>query len=109
MTYEYSKIFDTTVGIDIDENAVAFAKKNYDTEKIEFICTPIEELEQENNFYDVITCSHIYEHVPDANKLMSEIYRLLKPATSDIYSTWVKLHYGLNLQPVLKIKKIKIS
>ena len=34
MTYEYSKIFDTTVGIDIDENAVAFAKKNYDTEKI---------------------------------------------------------------------------
>ena len=36
-------------------------------------------MEQENNFYDVITCSHIYEHVPDANKLMSEIYRLLKP------------------------------
>jgi ubiquinone/menaquinone biosynthesis C-methylase UbiE len=79
MTYEYSKIFDTTVGIDIDENAVAFAKKNYDTEKIDFICTPIEELKHENNFYDVITCSHIYEHVPDANKLMSEIYRLLKP------------------------------
>ena len=36
-------------------------------------------MKHENNFYDVITCSHIYEHVPDANKLMSEIYRLLKP------------------------------
>ena len=29
--------------------------------------------------FDVITCSHIYEHVPNAHLLIDEIYELLKP------------------------------
>jgi SAM-dependent methyltransferase len=32
-----------------------------------------------DNYFDVILCSHVLEHVPDANKAMSELYRVLKP------------------------------
>ncbi len=27
--------------------------------------------------FDVVTCTHIYEHVPDAQRMMDEIYRVL--------------------------------
>ncbi len=79
MTNEYSKYFTNTVGIDIDQEAVEFSKKNYKKESLEFLCVPIEELDYSDGHFDVITCSHIYEHVPDANELLKEIYRLLKP------------------------------
>ena len=74
-----SKYFTHTVGIDIDQEAVEFSKKNYKKESLEFLCVPIEELDYSDGHFDVITCSHIYEHVPDANELLKEIYRLLKP------------------------------
>lgn len=79
MTHEYSKFFGNTLGIDIDKAAVEFSLDNYKSKSLDFSCTPIEELNSPDNYFDVITCSHIYEHVPDAEKLMNEIYRLLKP------------------------------
>tara|TARA_B100001057_G_scaffold497426_1_gene601498 strand:- start:910 stop:1656 length:747 start_codon:yes stop_codon:yes gene_type:complete len=79
MTYEYSKYFKSTLGIDIDQAAVNFSLKNFKSDSLDFICTPIEKLHIDDNYFDIITCSHIYEHVPDANQLMAEIYRLLKP------------------------------
>ncbi|MDA1925440.1 glycosyltransferase [Bacillus cereus] len=33
----------------------------------------------ENNTFDVILCSHVLEHVPDDEKAMRELYRVLKP------------------------------
>lgn len=32
-----------------------------------------------DNFYDIIICSHVLEHVPDDRAAMKEIYRILKP------------------------------
>ena len=32
-----------------------------------------------NDTFDVIVCTHIYEHVPDAQTMVKEIYRVLKP------------------------------
>ena len=58
MTNEYSKYFTNTVGIDIDQEAVEFSKKNYKKESLEFLCVPIEELDYSDGHFDVITCSH---------------------------------------------------
>lgn len=35
-------------------------------------------IEEQDNFYDVVICSHVLEHIVDDIKAMSEIYRVLK-------------------------------
>ena len=79
MTYEYAKKFKKIIAVDIDEQAVSYAKTNKSKSNIEYKVSPIEELDLEENSIDVITCSHIYEHVPSAENLMANIYKFLKP------------------------------
>ncbi len=33
----------------------------------------------DDNFFDLIMCTHVLEHIPDDRKAMSELYRVLKP------------------------------
>jgi len=79
MTNEYSKHFKSVIGVDLDVEAVKFANEKFNNHNLKFICSPIEEADLKNNSIDVITCSQIYEHVPSDEKLMNEIFRLLKP------------------------------
>lgn len=79
MTNEYSKHFKTVTAIDIDSKAIQYAKERFKTRNITFINSPIEEANFQPESFDVITCSHIYEHVPSSEILMEHIYNLLKP------------------------------
>lgn len=79
MTNIYSDYFYKVTGIDIDSKAISFALQNNNKKNISFLICPIEENKFQGESFDVITCSHIYEHIPDDEKLMEEIYRLLKP------------------------------
>ena len=72
-----SNRFKRMIGIDIDENSIKIAKKNYIKENLGFQVTTFEEIKQ-NNFFDLIICNSILEHVPDQKKLLASIYRLLK-------------------------------
>ena len=74
MTKKYSNYFKTVLGIDLDTEAVQFAEKNYNGENIKYIDSPLEELDLRKDSIDVITCSHIYEHVPSAELLFYKIY-----------------------------------
>ena len=65
-------------GIDIDKKEIEYANLNNKKTNVLFQAVPIEEFESNKN-YDVIVCSHIYEHVPDSRVLLDNIYRLLKP------------------------------
>ncbi|NDF60527.1 MAG: class I SAM-dependent methyltransferase, partial [Crocinitomicaceae bacterium] len=39
----------------------------------------LHEIPLEENKFDVVFCNHVLEHVNDAKKCMSELYRVLKP------------------------------
>ena len=39
----------------------------------------IQNIPYEDNYFDLIYCSHILEHVPDDRKAIQELYRVLKP------------------------------
>jgi SAM-dependent methyltransferase len=39
----------------------------------------IKDIKQDDNFFDLILCYHILEHVPDDRKAISELFRVLKP------------------------------
>ena len=75
MTNEYSKHFKEVIGLDLDSKAISYAQKNFE-KSLTFICKPIEENNFEDNVFDVITCSHIYEHVPDDKILLDKIFKL---------------------------------
>ncbi|GAG97190.1 unnamed protein product [marine sediment metagenome] len=66
-------------GIDIDEPAMAHAKATFQKTNLSFDHGDAMQLKQADDSVDVVLCSHVYEHVPDARQLFSEIFRALKP------------------------------
>lgn len=72
-----SAIFAECIGIDIDGDAVRFG---YLTRRSNghFLIGDAMQLPFRSEEFDVILCNHVYEHVPDAEFLMKEVYRILK-------------------------------
>ena len=75
----FSDYFGEVVGIDIDEPAIQYAKGHFYRDNIEFNVGDAMDIRYPKNSFDVVVCAHVYEHVPDADKLMAEIHRVLKP------------------------------
>jgi 2-polyprenyl-3-methyl-5-hydroxy-6-metoxy-1,4-benzoquinol methylase len=71
--------FGSVQGIDIDTPAVAYAQQTFNKPNLKFTAGDAMRLEQADNSVDVVVCSHVYEHVPDAAAMFTEIHRVLKP------------------------------
>ena len=71
--------FAKVVGVDIDREAINYARKSFNKENLEFKIADALDLPYPENAFDVVICTHIYEHVPDAQALVDEIFRVLKP------------------------------
>jgi ubiquinone/menaquinone biosynthesis C-methylase UbiE len=78
ITNYLSNCFGKVVGIDIDEPALSFAKEAFNKENLEFAIGDAMHINYHQNMFDIVICNHIYEHVPDAKRLMREIHRVLK-------------------------------
>lgn len=78
MTRLYGLNFGEVVGIDIDGGAVRYAKRHNSMENIRYFVSDSMNINFEDESFDVVSCTHIYEHVPDSKRLISEIYRVLK-------------------------------
>ena len=92
--------FKKVVGVDIDRNAVDFAKKSFKKKNLEFKLDDAMELSFKKENFDIVICAQIYEHVPNSQKLLSEIYRVLKPGGVCYFAAINKLwpwepHYNL--------------
>jgi len=74
-----SKKFARVVGIDIDKTAIKYANENFSSENLQFAIGDVMCTGFRDEYFDVIICAHVYEHVPDASLLLSEINRILKP------------------------------
>lgn len=70
--------FGQVIGIDIDGPAIDFAKNNFKKDNLRFAKADCQKIEFAEHTFEAVLCTHIYEHVPDAQLLMAEIYRVLK-------------------------------
>lgn len=106
MTNLLSEHFLETIGIDIDEEGIKYSNENFKNDHLSFIADDAMNLSFPENSFDVINCSHIYEHVPDSKKLMSEIYRVLKPNGVCFFAAgnrfvFMEAHYRLPLLSII--------
>lgn len=101
-----SNYFGKVIGIDIDEAAIKYANRTHKKDNLEFIKSDSMAMEFQESEFDVAICAHVYEHVPDAKKLMREIYRVLKPAGVCYFAAGNRLnvhehHYNLPFLSVI--------
>ena len=75
-----SRSFAHVTGIDIDSKAITFAKDAYVSDNLNFQTGDAMSLDFPGDSFDVVICSQVYEHVPEAGRMMDEIFRVLKPA-----------------------------
>jgi ubiquinone/menaquinone biosynthesis C-methylase UbiE len=106
MTNLLSKHFKKTIGVDIDQAGVQFAKKNFKRDSLQFLVQDSMKMEFNNNTFDIVNCSHVYEHVPDSKKMFKEIFRVLKPGGVCFFAAGNRLnlienHYQLPLLSVI--------
>lgn len=72
---EYSSI----IGIDTNKEALNKAIEKYEDKRIDFMCMDGENMEFESNSIDVISISNTLHHLPNREKVLSEMKRVLKP------------------------------
>jgi ubiquinone/menaquinone biosynthesis C-methylase UbiE len=92
--------FRMAIGIEIDQEAIQYARHNSSSTRVQFLTADSMALPFHDNSVDVVVCNHIYEHVPDADQMMDEIYRVLKQEGFCYFSAGNKYmviegHYGL--------------
>ena len=98
--------FGQVVGIDIDDSAINFAKNKFKKDNLTFIKNDSLRKKFSQKSFDVVICAHIYEHVPDAERLMAEIFRVLKPEGVCFFSAGNRMkimepHYNLPFLSVI--------
>ena len=87
-------------GLDIDDAAVAFARQTFQRPNLHFLVGDSLSVPCPAKSFDAVICTHVYEHVPDADRLLQEIHRVLKPGGWCYFAAGNRLkviepHYGL--------------
>jgi SAM-dependent methyltransferase len=106
MTKFYGEAFKYVVGVDIDAPGIAFAQDHNTAPNIRYELSDGMNIGLPDESVDVVTCTHVYEHVPDAHRLLDEIHRVLRPSGACLFIagnrlTWMEADNHLPLLSVL--------
>lgn len=74
-------------GVDLDKPAIKYAQKNYAASNIKYLVGDCIDIPHEDNQFDAVVSFETIEHIPDYNKFISEVKRVLKPNGLLILST----------------------
>lgn len=105
---ELAPSFGSLTGIDIDAKAVQFAQRNHVAPNLAFKVGDAMNIDAPDASFDIVLCAQVYEHVPDAMRLMREIERVLKPGGACYFAATNRLnpieqHYKLPLLSVIPV------
>ena len=66
------------MGLDIDLGALSAGQQQVESDNLEFVQATAECLPFGDACFDVVICAQVYEHAPDPEGMMVEIWRVLK-------------------------------
>ena len=94
------------IGIDIDGPAIEFAQAHFKKKNLNFLKTDSMAIEFPANHFDIVICAQVYEHVPDVTKLITQIFRVLRPGGICYFAAGNRLnimeaHYKLPFLSIL--------
>ena len=93
-SYMLAQVARKVIGVDIDPDAIEYAKTKYQKENLEFLEGSICNVPLKGEkIFDVIVCFEALEHIEEQERLLSEIKRLLKDDGLAILSTPNKSQY----------------
>ncbi len=81
-------------GVDVNEDAVAYAKENYAGNNIEYLLGDGESIPLPDNSVDVLITFETIEHIKNYRKFLDEVHRVLKPDGMAIVSTPNELEFA---------------
>ena len=99
-------------GIDITEKAIELTKKRFELNNSigNFSIQDAQNLSFEDNYFDCVCSMGVLHHVPNTEKAISEIYRVLKPSGRLIlmfyHKNSFKYHIKFRLKSILYNKSI---
>lgn len=73
--------------VDISRESIEYAKEKYSNKNITFEQMDVVQIRYPDRFFDVVVSFETVEHVPEPEKFLSEIQRVLKPDGLLIIST----------------------
>jgi SAM-dependent methyltransferase len=75
------------VGVDIDPEAIAYARNRYAGPKVEFVEADVSALPFGDSSFDVACAFEAIEHVPEPERLVAELRRVVRPEGVCVLST----------------------
>jgi SAM-dependent methyltransferase len=75
------------VGVDLDPEAVAYARGRYAAPNVEFRAGDVQALDLPDDAFDVVCSFETIEHVPDRDAFLAEVRRVLRPGGAFVVST----------------------
>ena len=79
--------FPHAIGIDIDKDKIEFMRQQPEAARQEFKCMDGQKLEFEDGSFDLVLCVETIEHQPEADPMLSEIARVLRPSGHAVIAT----------------------
>jgi 2-polyprenyl-3-methyl-5-hydroxy-6-metoxy-1,4-benzoquinol methylase len=103
ITHEIARYAQRTLGIDVDHDAIAFASARHAIAgRLFFAIASGDAVPCADAAFDIVVCNHVYEHARNAQSLMAEIERVLRPGGACWFAaghTWqiIEPHHRLPL------------
>lgn len=79
MTEYFSRYFKKVVGIDIDNNALNFARQKFVRHNLRFSRMDANHMNFRKESFDVVICNQVYQFLDNPKEMVKEVYRVLKP------------------------------
>lgn len=75
------------LGVDVDADAVAYARRRYGADNVEFDAMDVAALRLDDASFDVVVSFETIEHLPDRDAFLREVVRVLRPSGTLVVST----------------------